>query len=51
MFKVRRMDADLLVISNKYLPELRRLPESVISIKLATLKVSAIAREQMRYYL
>ncbi|MCJ1462695.1 hypothetical protein MMC07_001298 [Pseudocyphellaria aurata] len=38
MFKIRRMDTDLVVISHKYLPELRRLPESIISIKLAAVK-------------
>ncbi|PLB40143.1 cytochrome P450 [Aspergillus candidus] len=31
MFKLRRMDSDVLIISNKYVDELRQLPESIIS--------------------
>ena len=39
MFKLRRMDSDVLIISNKYVDELRQLPESVISPIYAHIKV------------
>ena len=39
MFKLRRMDSDVLIISNKYVDELRQLPETVISPIHAHIKV------------
>jgi hypothetical protein len=43
MFKLRRMDSDVLIISNKYIDELRQLPESVISPIEAHIKVFPIS--------
>ena len=40
MFKIRRNDADILVISNKYVDELRALPDTKASAIHAHVKVS-----------
>lgn len=41
MFKVARNDADILVISNKYVDELRSLPDEKLSAIRAHIKVIA----------
>jgi hypothetical protein len=40
MFRLRRNDTDILVISNKYVDELRHFPDSKISAIEAHIKVS-----------
>lgn len=39
MFKVRRSDKDVLVISNKYVDELRNLPQEKLSLTEALYEV------------
>jgi len=45
MFKISRNDADILVISNKYVDELRSLPDEKLSAIRAHIKVIASRTE------
>lgn len=39
MFKIRRNDSDILIISNKYVDDLRALPDTTLSAMAAHVKV------------